>query len=60
MCGAGAEYDRSYSFLTAVPTAELEPLTETYVQADEVSKYSARPTGVISCRSLLTLYWVFF
>ena len=23
------------SFLTAVPTAELEPITETYVQADE-------------------------
>lgn len=23
-------------FLTAVPTAELEPITETYVQADEV------------------------
>jgi hypothetical protein len=27
----------SRSFLTAVPTAELEPFTETYVQADEVS-----------------------
>jgi hypothetical protein len=25
-----------HSFLTAVPTAELEPITETYVQADEV------------------------
>lgn len=24
-----------YSFLDAVPTAELEPVTETYVQADE-------------------------
>ena len=24
------------SFLTAVPTAELEPITENYVQADEV------------------------
>jgi hypothetical protein len=24
------------SFLEAVPTAELEPITETYVQADEV------------------------
>jgi NAD+ synthase (glutamine-hydrolysing) len=24
-----------YSFLTAVPTAELEPISETYVQADE-------------------------
>ena len=24
------------SFLDAVPTAELEPITETYVQADEV------------------------
>lgn len=23
-------------FLTAVPTAELEPFTETYIQADEV------------------------
>jgi hypothetical protein len=27
---------RHRSFLTAVPTAELEPITETYVQADEV------------------------
>jgi len=26
----------SFSFLTAVPTAELEPITESYVQADEV------------------------
>jgi NAD+ synthase (glutamine-hydrolysing) len=25
-------------FLTAVPTAELEPFTETYLQADEVSR----------------------
>ena len=24
------------SFLEAVPTAELEPITETYVQSDEV------------------------
>jgi hypothetical protein len=24
------------SFLSAVPTAELEPITETYVQSDEV------------------------
>jgi hypothetical protein len=50
-----------HSFLTAVPTAELEPLTETYVQADEVSALTGwvgthftRPTGCISCRSLLT------
>lgn len=28
--------DTFYSFLDAVPTAELEPITETYVQADEV------------------------
>ena len=27
---------REYSFLDAVPTAELEPITETYVQSDEV------------------------
>jgi hypothetical protein len=27
---------RKSSFLDAVPTAELEPITETYVQADEV------------------------
>lgn len=27
----------SQSFLEAVPTAELEPITETYVQSDEVS-----------------------
>ena len=27
------------SFLTAVPTAELEPITENYVQADEVSSF---------------------
>ena len=27
---------RSSRFLEAVPTAELEPITETYVQADEV------------------------
>ena len=26
-----------FSFLDAVPTAELEPITETYVQADEVT-----------------------
>src|SRR4051812_17289290 len=26
----------SASFLDAVPTAELEPITETYIQADEV------------------------
>lgn len=25
-----------FSFLTAVPTAELEPITENYVQSDEV------------------------
>lgn len=25
-----------YSFLNATPTAELEPITENYVQADEV------------------------
>jgi hypothetical protein len=28
-----------YSFLDAVPTAELEPITETYVQADEVGTF---------------------
>lgn len=27
-----------FSFLDAVPTAELEPITETYVQSDEVSR----------------------
>ena len=43
-------YDRSYSFLTAVPTAELEPLTDTYVQADEVNKYCTRPTGFMLTR----------
>lgn len=32
-------------FLDAIPTAELEPITETYVQADEVgsSYFSNRP-----------------
>lgn len=45
-----------YRFLTAVPTAELEPLTETYVQADEVSMYCTRPAGLISCRSPLTRF----
>lgn len=29
------------SFLTAVPTAELEPITENYVQADEVGSFFA-------------------
>lgn len=28
--------ERSHSFITAVPTAELEPITESYVQSDEV------------------------
>ena len=28
------------SFLDATPTAELEPITETYVQADEVLSYT--------------------
>jgi hypothetical protein len=28
----------SPSFLDAVPTAELEPISETYVQADEASR----------------------
>jgi NAD+ synthase (glutamine-hydrolysing) len=32
----GAGTSSFTSFLTAVPTAELEPITETYVQADEV------------------------
>jgi hypothetical protein len=27
------------SFLNAVPTAELEPITENYVQADEVTLF---------------------
>jgi NAD+ synthase (glutamine-hydrolysing) len=27
------------SFLNAVPTAELEPITETYVQSDEVGQH---------------------
>jgi NAD+ synthase (glutamine-hydrolysing) len=31
------------SFITAVPTAELEPISETYVQADEVCRL-ARPS----------------
>ena len=25
-----------FSFINAIPTAELEPITETYVQGDEV------------------------
>lgn len=28
-------HENTHSFLDAVPTAELEPITETYVQADE-------------------------
>lgn len=31
------------SFLDAVPTAELEPITENYVQADEASLISFSP-----------------
>lgn len=31
-----------HRFLTAVPTAELEPITETYVQSDEVFSMSPR------------------
>ena len=27
-----------HEFLTAVPTAELEPITETYVQSDEAGE----------------------
>lgn len=33
------------SFLDAVPTAELEPITETYVQADEVCAYDLEITA---------------
>ena len=29
-----------FSFLDAIPTAELEPISETYVQADEVRVFS--------------------
>lgn len=41
------------SFLTAVPTAELEPITETYVQSDEVGP---RPA---SRRRMLYFLFVF-
>ena len=33
-------FHAALSFLEAVPTAELEPITETYVQADEVLQWS--------------------
>jgi len=29
-----------FSFVNAIPTAELEPITETYVQGDEVRQLS--------------------
>jgi hypothetical protein len=31
----------SSSFLDAVPTAELEPISDTYVQSDEVKKQTS-------------------
>lgn len=34
----GSKIILAFSFLDAVPTAELEPITETYVQADEVNE----------------------
>lgn len=31
-----------HSFLDAIPTAELEPTSETYMQADEASPFNQR------------------
>lgn len=36
--------DMCTRFLTAVPTAELEPITENYVQADEVGTAALQRT----------------
>lgn len=41
-------YTKLRSFLNAVPTAELEPITESYVQADEVRIF---PESHLSQRS---------
>lgn len=37
LCDAYLTFTCGTRFLDAVPTAELEPITETYVQADEAS-----------------------
>lgn len=39
--GCSQRYSQLPRFLDAVPTAELEPITETYVQADEASASSS-------------------
>lgn len=45
------------SFLDAVPTAELEPITETYVQADEVRTLISFIVSIISIFSGARLIW---
>ena len=35
-----------YSFTNATPTAELEPITETYVQGDEVRQLLLSPPRI--------------
>lgn len=41
------------SFLDAVPTAELEPITETYVQSDEVRNFIASTVYILVLMCLI-------